>query len=130
MKSKDHPDAKVQQTKEIALAMWIGRTGLPARTVEDKDFIKMMEVEDCRLVVPKKTKISNLIVRIYEDEKQKRKEKLATARKMTIGLDIRTAKGLSASFLAISACHFCIVQSQPISVLKINNSDHHISIIR
>lgn len=104
MGSKYNPNAKEQQSKERALALGIGRTGLPARTVEDKDFIKMMEVVDKRLVIPKKTKISNLIDGIYKDERKKFEDRLATARKITIGLDIWTTKGLSASFLAISAC--------------------------
>ncbi|XP_060768280.1 zinc finger protein 618 isoform X3 [Neoarius graeffei] len=113
LESKYHPDAKEQQIKERALALWIGRTGLPARTVEDEDFIKMMEVVDRNLAIPQKTKISNLIESIYQDERKKFKDRLATARKITIGLDMWTNKGLGASFLAISACYFCTVQNQP-----------------
>lgn len=54
-----HPNAKGQQTKERALALWIGYMGLPAQTVEDKDFIKMMEVVNQGLAIPKKIKICN-----------------------------------------------------------------------
>lgn len=95
-----------QHVKEQALALWIGRTGLPACTVEDEDFIHMMETFDKRMTIPKRTKINNLVDKIYDDEKLKYKERLARARKITIGLDIWTKKGLTASFLAISACFF------------------------
>lgn len=53
---KNHPDGEEQKTRERALALWMGRTGLPVRTVEDKDFIKMMEVVDKNFIIPKKTK--------------------------------------------------------------------------
>ncbi|XP_037534019.1 E3 SUMO-protein ligase ZBED1-like [Nematolebias whitei] len=104
--SKYKTDSQEQHAKEQAIALWIGRTGLPACTVEDEDFILMMETFDKRLTIPKRTKINNLVDKIYDGEKQKFKERLATAHKITIGLDIWTKKGLTASFLAISACFF------------------------
>lgn len=108
-----HPDGKEQKTRDRALALRIGRTGLLACTVEDKDYIKMMEVVDESFIIPPKTKINNLIESIYKDEKEKYKEGLASARKITIGLDIWTTKGLNASFLAISASYFCTVLNKP-----------------
>ncbi|KAL3046897.1 hypothetical protein OYC64_021172 [Pagothenia borchgrevinki] len=47
-------DSLEQGTKEKVIAQWIGRTGLPARTVEDEDFILMMETFDKRLNIQKK----------------------------------------------------------------------------
>lgn len=108
-------ESKEQQTKEQAIARWIGRTGLPLTTIEDEDFVLMMEIVDRRLTVPKKTKMSNLIAQ-YEHERQKFKERLAAARRVSIGLDLWTKKGLTASFLAISACYFC-EQSKPVHIL-------------
>lgn len=53
----------------------------------------MMETIDKRLIiVPMKTKINNLVDKLYTEEKQKFKERLATAQKITIGLDIWTKK--------------------------------------
>ena len=72
----------------------------------------MMETFDKRLNIPKKNKINNLVDKLYIDEKQKFKERLATARKITIGLDIWTKKGFTASFLAISACYFCTQENK------------------
>lgn len=72
-------------------------TALPPRVVEDEDFVMMMEKIDKRLTVPKK---------MYLAEKVKFKHRLASARKVSIGLDIWTKKGLTASFLAVSACFF------------------------
>lgn len=77
----------------------------------------MMETVDRRLTVPKKTKISNLIDTQYEDERQKFKKKLAAARRVSIGLDLWTKKGLTASFLAISSCYFCVEQNKPEHIL-------------
>jgi len=37
--SKYKSDSLEQRAKEQAIALWIGRTGLPACTVEDEDFI-------------------------------------------------------------------------------------------
>lgn len=64
--SKYKTESKEQQTKEQAIARWIGRTGLPLTTIEDEDFVLMMGMIDGRLTVPKKTKISNLIKTLYE----------------------------------------------------------------
>ncbi|XP_067246832.1 zinc finger BED domain-containing protein 4-like [Chanodichthys erythropterus] len=97
--SKYKSNSVEQHVKEQALALWIGRTGLPACTVEDEDFIHMMETFDKRMTIPKRTKINNLVDKIYDDEKLKYKERLARARKIAIGLDIWTKKGLTASFL-------------------------------
>ncbi|XP_037545811.1 E3 SUMO-protein ligase ZBED1-like [Nematolebias whitei] len=115
--SKYKTDSQEQHAKEQAIALWIGRTGLPACTVEDEDFILMMETFDKRLTIPKRTKINNLVDKIYDGEKQKFKERLATAHKITIGLDIWTKKGLTASFLAISACFFCTVENKAQHIL-------------
>ncbi|XP_060797780.1 zinc finger BED domain-containing protein 4-like [Neoarius graeffei] len=43
---------------------------------------------------------------MYKEEKDKIKQNLDTARRITIGLDIWTKKGLTASFLGVSACYF------------------------
>ncbi|KAK9962587.1 hypothetical protein ABG768_007944 [Culter alburnus] len=43
---------------------------------------------------------------MYKEEKEKIKQNLATAHRITIGLDIWTKKGLTASFLGVSACYF------------------------
>lgn len=48
----------------------------------------MMKVLDKRLTVPKKTKVSNLIETQYEHERQKLKDRLAAARRVSIGLDL------------------------------------------
>nr|XP_023661197.1 zinc finger BED domain-containing protein 4-like [Paramormyrops kingsleyae] len=115
--SKYKSDSLEQRAKEQAIALWIGRTGLPACTVEDEDFILMMETFDKRLTIPKRTKINNLVDKMFDDEKQKYKERLATARKITIGLDIWTKKRLTASFLGISACFFCTVENKAKHIL-------------
>ena len=104
-------DSAEQQSKEEAIAQWIGHTGLPTRSVEDEDFVKMM------LTVPKKSKITNLVDKLYNAERQKFKDRLATARKIMIGLDIWTKKGLTAAFLAISACYYCTQQNRPTHIL-------------
>ena len=76
-----------------------------------------METFDRRLTIPKRTKINNLVDKFYNDEKQKFKERLSTAHRITIGLDIWTKKGLTASFLAISACFFCTVENEAQHIL-------------
>lgn len=38
-------------------------------------------------------------------------------RRVSIGLDLWTKKGLTASFLAISACYFCVELTKPVHVL-------------
>lgn len=48
----------------------------------------MIETIDQRLTKSKKKKINNLVDKLYNDDKQNFKERLATARKITIGLDI------------------------------------------
>ncbi|KAK0152186.1 Zinc finger BED domain-containing protein 1 [Merluccius polli] len=98
--------SREQRTKEDGIALWIGRTGLPARIVEDEDFVAMMSKMDAKFQVPKRHKILNLIDKMYKEEKEKIRHNLATARRITTGLDIWTKKGLTASFLGVSACYF------------------------
>lgn len=115
--SKYKADSPEQISKEKMIAHWIGRSGLPARTVEDDDFILMIESIDKKLAVPKKTKINNLVYQLYNDEKQKFREQLTTARKINLGMDIWTKRGLTASFLAISACYFCTQEEKAKHIL-------------
>ncbi|XP_017293396.1 uncharacterized protein LOC108248867 [Kryptolebias marmoratus] len=77
----------------------------------------MMDAVDRKLTVPKKTKISNLIDKYYESEVQKFRNRLAAARRVSIGIDLWTKTGLTASFLAISSCYFCVEQSKPEHIL-------------
>lgn len=49
---------KKRVVKENAIAAWIGSTGLPDTTVEDKDFILMLETFDKRLTMQKRTKVN------------------------------------------------------------------------
>ncbi|XP_028827551.1 uncharacterized protein LOC114785440 [Denticeps clupeoides] len=95
-----------QHAKEKGIAQWVGRTGLPARMVEDEEFITMMAMMDKKFKVPTKLEILNLIEKMYNEEKEKVKQNLAKARRITTGLDIWTTKGHAASFLAVSACYF------------------------
>lgn len=53
---KYHADSHEQRSKEEAIALWIAQAALPSRTVENEDFVKMIERIDKRLTVPKKTK--------------------------------------------------------------------------
>lgn len=76
----------------------------------------MMEI-DRRLTVPKKTKMSNLIETQYKHERENFKGRLAAARRVSIGLDLWTKKGLTASVLAISASYFCVEQCKPEHIL-------------
>ncbi|KAM4597213.1 uncharacterized protein V3H82_022897 [Fundulus diaphanus] len=115
--SKYKMDSKEQLVKEQAIARWIGRTELPLTTCEDEYFIEMMEIIEKKLTIPKKTKISNLVETEYEHERDKFKKRLAAARRVSIGLDMWTKKGLTASFLAISACYHCVEQSKPVHIL-------------
>lgn len=114
--SKYKADLPEQISKEKMIANWIGRSGLPARTVEDDDFILMIESIDKKLAVPKKTKINNLVDQLYNDEKKFREQR-ATARKINLALDIWTKKGLTASFLTISACYFCTQEEKAKPIL-------------
>ncbi|XP_028297947.1 uncharacterized protein LOC114460108 [Gouania willdenowi] len=77
----------------------------------------MMETIDKKMTIPKKTKLGNLIDKQYEDEKQKFRGRLAAARRISVGIDLWTKKGLTASFLAISSCYFCIEQNKPEHIL-------------
>lgn len=77
----------------------------------------MIEAFDKKLTVPKKTKINNLIEKHYEEEMTKFKKRLCGARKVSIGIDLWTKKGLSASFLGISCCFFCVDQNNPEHIL-------------
>lgn len=56
-------------------------------TIDDEDFVPVMETVDKRLPVPKKTKISNVIDKHYEDERRKSKKEVTTARRVSVGTD-------------------------------------------
>lgn len=54
---------------------------------------------------------------MYLAEKVKFKNRLAMARKVTIGMDIWTKMGLTGSFLAVSACYFNVQDSKAEHIL-------------
>ncbi|RXN30449.1 zinc finger BED domain-containing 4-like protein [Labeo rohita] len=54
---------------------------------------------------------------MYLAEKVKFKNRLAMARKVTIGIDIWTKKGLTASFLGVSACYLNVQDSKAEHIL-------------
>ncbi|XP_077392118.1 zinc finger BED domain-containing protein 4-like isoform X2 [Festucalex cinctus] len=104
--SKIFNSSPEQRTKEEGIAQWIGRTGLPAQIVEDEEFITMMAKMDKTFKVPRRRNILNLIENMYKEEKEKVKQNLATAHRITSGYSIWTKKGLTTSFLGVSACYF------------------------
>lgn len=103
---KYHADSHEQRSKEEAIALWIARAALPSRTVENEDFVKMIERIDKRLSIKFLIFVFFGTVKVYLAEKVKYKQRLSMAHKISICLDIWTKKGLTASFLAISACYF------------------------
>ena len=74
----------------------------------------MLQLLDKKLTVPKKTKTSNLVEQMYQAEKLKFKERLAM---VSIGVDIWSKKGLTASFLAVTACFFNVQDNKAEHIL-------------
>ena len=105
--TKYKENSQEQRGKEEAIALWVARAAQPSRTLEHEDLVKMIERMDIKVTVPKKKpKVKHLIDKIYLAEKEKFKKRLSMAHKISSGLDVWTKKGLTASFLAISACFY------------------------
>lgn len=115
--TKYKENSQDQRSKEEAIAQWVAKAAQPSRAVEHEEFVKMIEKMDIKVTVPKKTKVKNLIDKIYLAEKDKFKQRLFNARKISIGLDIWTKKGFTASFLAITACYYNSVENKAEHIL-------------
>ena len=85
---KKRRDSKKQHTNEEAIAKWIGCTGLQVTTPVDEYFVVMMDTVDRRLNVLRKTNLSNLIDKQYEDVRKKIKKVLAASQGVSTGIDL------------------------------------------
>ena len=56
--TKYKADSQDQRSKEESIVVWIGRAGLPSRTVEDEDFVYMIEKIEESLC--QKSRLSNV----------------------------------------------------------------------
>ena len=58
--TKYKADSQDQRSKEESIVVWIGRAGLPPRTVEDEDFVYMIEKIEESLCQKNKQRLSNV----------------------------------------------------------------------
>ena len=87
------------------LAVFIGATNVPLNLVEKAEFRNLLTELDCRYPVPGRAKISKEIDKIVTDLKGKIVSFLQSSRRVNICADIWSKKGMTASFMGVTA-HF------------------------
>ena len=99
-------DSNEAKVRDESLCRMVVMTGVPARLVDQNDFKEFCKKLDPKYEVPGVTRLNGLIHDQMESVKAKVKEMLAASRKITIGADIWTKKGLTMSFLGVSAAFY------------------------
>lgn len=94
------------QERLNTLLGWFVDTGYPVTQADNLSFRRLMMSMDTKFKMPASATINNLLKDRMEYCVVKLKDLLASSRRVTICLDGWTKKGLSASFLGISACFF------------------------
>ena len=100
-----HPQSHKSQLLNQKLAIFIGTTNVPTSLVENAEFQELLHQLDSRYSVPGRTKISKEIDKVAIKLKEEILLILARARLVNICADIWTKKGMTASFIGVTA-HF------------------------
>ncbi len=87
------------------LAIFIGSTNVPISLVEKEEFKELVKVLDNRYEIPGRTKIGKEVNAVMKNLKKILCNYLQKARLVNICTDIWTKRGMSASFLGVTA-HF------------------------
>ena len=87
------------------LAIFVGATSVPNSLVENAEFKALLEALDPRYPVPSRTLISKEIDKVFVDMKNKIGEYFCKAQKVSLCTDVWTKKGMTGSYLGITA-HF------------------------
>ena len=103
VKYGQHEQRQKLLTKQVALC--IGCTSIPNSMIQNKYFIDMLMTFDPKFVIPGRTQLSSEINNLLLVMKGNIKAHIDQARKVSLCADIWSKKGLSSSYLGITA-HF------------------------
>ncbi len=81
-------------------------SGYPLSMVDQTWFRKMLQFTDHKFKLPGSAKLNKLLFAKWEDGKERMKNLLVRARRVTICVDGWSMKGLSNAFFGISACFY------------------------
>ena len=100
-------DTKSPRCQQITrkLAIFVGSTNVPNSLVENMEFRSLVETLDPRYPMPSRTLISKEIDKVLFDVKANIQIFLSEAQKVSLCSDIWTKKGMTSSYLGITA-HF------------------------
>ena len=87
------------------LAIFVGSTNVPNSIVENLEFKDLLHTMDNRFVVPGRSVVGKELDKVLIELKAKIGSFLLEANKMSICVDIRSKKGMTSSYLGITA-HF------------------------
>ena len=106
-KGKSQYDKSSQRYLHITkqLAIFIGSTNVPNSIVEDAEFRSLIKVLDSRYPMPSRTLIGKELDKVLATLKGNVAGFLSEARKVSLCADIWSKKGLSSSYLGVTA-HF------------------------
>ena len=95
------------QTITQKLAIFIASSSVPNSIVENEEFRSLILTLDPRYQVPSRSLISVEIDRVLLDLKEKIQSYLMDAQKVSICADVWTKKGMTTSYLGLTAHFFC-----------------------
>ena len=87
------------------LALYVGGTNVPNSIVENVIFKSLLEAFDPRYLIPGRTRIGKEIDKVMSDMKERIEVFLSQSQKISLCADIWTKKGMTSSYLGITA-HF------------------------
>lgn len=107
LESKKKYDSSSERQKQISkkLVVFLACTGVPYSLIERDEFKALIAELDCRYSVPSRSMVNTTLNDMMSRLVSTIKSHLSKARKVNICCDIWTKKGMSASFMGVTA-HF------------------------
>ena len=100
------PQSSKQKCLTRKLALFIGTSNVPLNLVENVEFKELLQELDTRYQVPGRNKVGKELDSLYSQLKKKLLESLNSAEKISLCADIWSKKGMTASFLGLTAHYY------------------------
>ena len=110
---RDHPQYK-RITKQ--LAVFVASTSTPNSIVENAEFCSLLEEADSQYTVPSRYLLSNEIDEVMSALKENIVSFISKARRINICTDLWSKKGMTASFLGVTAHFFADHQRHNVTI--------------
>ena len=96
-----------QKLIDKSVAVFVGATNAPYSVINNEHFRRMLQALDARYRIPGRTRLQSLIDDVLRTMKVRIQGAMSNARKINFCADIWSKKGLTSSYLGLTAHFYC-----------------------